>query len=743
MTTAAAPHPWKFVRLGGLDQVVIDRASDLAHLHELDPKLWVALACPVKGLELDDETLGLIDTDGDGRIRVPEILAAIKWAQLHLKDVGDLLSGRDYLPLAAINDSTPDGRGTLASARAILSGLGQSDADRVTLAQADDTVKLFAATTLNGDGIITVETASEEAVKRVIGEIISCVGSVTDRSGKPGIDQTRAETFYAACAACIDWLAKGNTPEVLTLGDATAAAAAAVDSVRAKIDDYFARTQLAAFDERSIAALNRAETEYLALAAQDLKITAEEVAHLPLAHIAAGRSLPLSTGINPAWVAKISVFRRDAIGPMFGAELTELTAAEWAQIKAKVAPYLAWLGTKAGDVVEKLGPDRIEEILVSDTRKHVNDLIAQDKALEPEFNAVHGVERLCRYTRDFPALLRNFVNFFDFYSPDRAATFQAGTLFLDSRSTDLCVQVAGPSPLAAMSKAYIAYCDCSRLGKTMKIAACFTQGDSDYLFVGRNGVFYDRQGRDWDAKITAVVDNPISVRQAFFLPYKKFVRMIEEQAAKRAAAAEAKSDAKLAAAATSTADAATKGPAKPTEPKKVDVGAVAAIGVAVTGAVSALTLILGYVFGLAAWQYPLVLIGLIAVISGPSMLIAWLKLRQRTVGPILEGNGWAINGRVKISVPFGTRLTARAKIPAGSSRSMQDPYEDKETSRRARLIALLTVVLAVVAIRVHAVQFNEGYYFWQSKPTAVVILEASGAPVEVSPSAANVPAPTP
>ena len=102
---------------------------------------------------------------------------------------------------------------------------------------------------------------------------------------------------------------------------------------------------------------------------------------------------------------------------------------------------------------------------------------------------------------------------------------------------------------------------------------------------------------------------------------------------------EAKADAKLSTAAIKAADAATAataGPAaKRAEPKKVDIGAVAAIGVAVSGAVTALTLILGYVFGLAAWQYPLVLGGLMLVISGPSMLIAWLKLRQRTLGPML------------------------------------------------------------------------------------------------------------
>jgi hypothetical protein len=515
---------------------------------------------------------------------------------------------------------------------------------------------------------------------------------------------------------------------VLTLGDATAAAATAVAAVRAKVDDFFARVQLADFDARALAALNRSENEYLTLAAQDLAITAEELVAFPLNHIAPGQPLALTAGVNPGWAVRIATLLRDAITPVFGPDQVTLTAAQWTELKARVAPYHAWVAAKSGAVVEKLGAARIEAILASPGRETITALIARDKALEAEFNAIHGVERLCRYTRDFRSLLRNFVNFLDFYSPDLPAIFQAGTLYLDSRSTEFCIEVAGPSPLAAMSKAYIAYCDLTRQGKTRKIAACFTQGDSDYLFVGRNGIFYDRHGNDWDARITAVVDNPISVRQAFFLPYKKFVRLIEEQAAKRAAAAEAKSDAKLSTAATKTADAATSGPAaKPAEPKKVDIGAVAAIGVAVSGAVTALTLILGYVFGLAAWQYPLVLVGLMLVISGPSMLIAWLKLRQRTLGPILEANGWAINGRVNINVKFGTRLTSRAILPAGSSRSLKDPYADEEAARRTRLITVLVVIALVAGIRLHAVHLNDGRYFWQSPPAPPTV-EAPAAP---------------
>ena len=76
----------------------------------------------------------------------------------------------------------------------------------------------------------------------------------------------------------------------------------------------------------------------------------------------------------------------------------------------------------------------------------------------------------------------------------------------------------------------------SRRGQaaSRRIVAAFTGGDSDNLMVGRNGLFFDRKGRDWDATITKIIDNPISIRQAFFAPYKKLVRMIEEQVAKPA-----------------------------------------------------------------------------------------------------------------------------------------------------------------------------------------------------------------
>jgi hypothetical protein len=720
---SSKPHVWKFFRTGGLDQVALESGDDLLDLENLDPKLWVALSCPVKGLEIDEKTLALIDQDGDDRIRLPEILAAIKWAAPRLRDVGVLLSGIDGLPLSAINEGTPEGAAVMASARNILSSLGKTGAPTITTEDSGKTAAIFAGNGVRGDGVISPSAAKDEATRALINDIIACSGGTPDVAGGVGVTAANRDGFYAAVAAFLAWNTAGAAVRVL--GDATPAASAAINAVRGKVDDFFARCRLATFDSRALSALNRSETEYLAVAAKDMKITSEELKDFPLATIAAGKPLPLLEGVNPAWARALAAMHQAAVVPVFGAAKIQLTESEWMQLCGTLSAFDAWLAAKAGSAVEKLGAARAREILDGHGRDGLAKLVTEDLALAPAFKAISEVDRLTHYHRDLRALLHNFVNFADFYSRDKWAVFQTGTLYLDSRSTELCIRVDGPSPLAAMSQAYIVYCTLTRSGgKSMNIAACFTQGDSDYLFVGRHGVFFDRAGRDWDAVITSIVDNPISIRQAFWSPYKKLVRMIEERVARRAAAAGTASDAKLAKAADATV-----APVPP-EPKKIDVGAVAAIGVAIAGGISALTLILGYVFQLKLWQYPLALLGIILVISCPSVILAWLKLRQRTLGPILEGNGWAVNGRVKINIPFGAALTALAVKPAGARLSLEDPYEDKEAVRRRRRAILLGVLLLLAggAIWVRWDHNQRSHYIWEKAPAPAVAPAAAAAP---------------
>ena len=450
-------------------------------------------------------------------------------------------------------------------------------------------------------------------------------------------------------------------------------------AVKAKVEDYFARGRLAAFDPRSVNALNRDEKEYAALGAKDLTNSHADIASLPLAQVGATTPLPLAQGINPAWAGAIAALQTNAITPLLGAR-TVLTEADWNALTGKLAAFNAWNAGKTGGSVEKIGLARAREILAGKAKETLAALIAKDKAEEGNSTAVIGLDRLIHYHRDIAKLCRNFVNFADFYGRKDKAIFQAGTLYLDQRSCDLCLTVddAGKhATMAGMAGTYLAYCDCARKGsgEKLSIVAAFTGGDSDNLIVGRNGIFYDRAGRDWDATITKIVDNPISIRQACWSPYKKLVRMIEERAAKAAADADANANAQLTAAA-NTPVASAAAPAAPAKPA-FDPSVIALLSLALGTLAAAFAGILGFLGKFEPWQVPLVILVIMLVISAPSMAIAWLKLRKRNLGPILDANGWAVNAKAKMNVPFGGALTGVAALPPGATFGAADEYAEK------------------------------------------------------------------
>jgi hypothetical protein len=261
----------------------------------------------------------------------------------------------------------------------------------------------------------------------------------------------------------------------------------------------------------------------------------------------------------------------------------------------------------------------------------------------------------------------------------------------------LCITVADAAKhalMAGLSGTYLAYCDCTRKGAAehTQIVAAFTGGDSDNLMVGRNGVFYDRKGRDWDATITRIVDNPISIRQAFWAPYKKAARLIREQIAKRAAEADEAAVARLTDAAAKVETAMAKGPQQPA-PRKLDPGLIAALSVGAAGLGGMVgSIVMGFIS--LKWLMPLGVIGLVLIISGPSMLLAWLKLHGRNLGPILDANGWALNAKAKINVPFGASLTQVASLPAGAQRDLSDLFAEKNHPWKLYLALAAAALLA-------------------------------------------------
>ncbi|MDD2663794.1 MAG: hypothetical protein PHD19_08540 [Dechloromonas sp.] len=695
-----SPHRWRFFSAGGFDQVRLDTGADLVHLSELDQKLWVALSCPTAGLELDERTLALIDSDADGHVRAPELIAAIDWATARLKTPDTLIAGGP-LALDAIDDGSDEGARLLASARHVLDSLGKAGADTISVDDTADSVRIFAGMPFNGDGVIA-PAGLDEDLQSAIADIIALSGGQPDRSGETGVDQAGVDCFFDDAAALAAWrAAPAADPALLPLGAATADGHAAFAAVRAKIDDFFTRCRLAAFDPRAGELLNGSEDDLRALGGRLLAAAGDDVAALPLAYVRKDATLPLAGGLNPAWSAAVGAFAVQVVAPLLGAR-GELTAADWDDVKTRFAPYEAWLAAQPATPLDALDPARVDALAAGDVRARLTALIARDAELAGEAEAIGEVDRLVRYVRDLARLANNFVAFTDFYTRRDKASFQAGTLYLDGRSCELCVKVldAGKhAALATLSGVYLAYCDCTRPDGKMTIAAAFTAGDSDQLMVGRNGVFYDRQGRDWDATITKIVDHPISIRQAFWSPYKKVVRLVAEQAQKFAAAkAKAADDAAAAAVLQAGAKVEAPKPPAPFDAAKF-AGIFAAIGLAVGAIGTALASVVTGFLGLKAWQMPLALVGLMLLISGPAMAMAYFKLRNRNLGPMLDANGWAVNTRARINIPFGTALTHLARLPEGAERALTDPYAEKKSPWKFYVVlgAVATALLIYVA----------------------------------------------
>ena len=676
----AETYPWHFASVGGTVRVKITSGQDIAHLGELDRKLWTVLSCPVAGLEFDEKALRLIDTDGDGKIRVDEVIATAQWLTRILKDPELLLKEADSLALNDFNTEDADGARLQASARQILKNL-KLEKDSIALADTADNVKIFAETKFNGDGIITPASAPDEALATLIGTIAS-VASATDRSGAAGITADHIEAFYTACADFAAWKA-ACTPDVLPFGDATADALAAVTALKDKVADYFMRCKLIGFDG-AIAGAVDVKVDKIAAIEGNLDAAAGEIALQPLAKPTAEGKLVLSA-VNPAWKGAV-----DAMAALVAPKAKELTEAEWNAILAKFAPYTAWLGAKKGGEVESLGLEAVEAILKEDKKAALLELVALDKAEEANALSIEEVDKVLRLNRWFFRFLNNYVVLADFYDPSKLAIFQAGRLYIDQRSTDLCVKVAGPAPeISSLSGMYILYCACTseKLGKSFNIAAVLTDGDVDGLREGKNAVFYDREGNDYTAKVIAIVDNPISIRQAFWAPYKKVARMVNDRIDKKAAEKNEKSMAGLTDATNTAAEG--KAPAAPFDIGKY-AGIFAAVGMAVGLIGAALAGIVAALKGITFWQVLLIIAVVMLLISGPSMFIAWRKLRKRDLGPVLNANGWAINAASLVNVKFGKTLTSLAEFPKLTA---VDPEARKAQNRRRFWCWFCTIIV--------------------------------------------------
>ena len=699
--TKTKGYKWNFENIGGTTRVKITTGEDLKHLGELDPKMWTVLSCPVKGLEIDEKSLAYMDMDADGKLRISDVVGTSEWVTGVLKNADLILEGKDQIDIENINQADACGAKLYAAAKQILVNLGK-DGSILTLADTADSAAVFAKTSFNGDGVITVLSAEDPKDKAAVEAAVACTGGTMDRSGVLGVTAAQIEDFYKALT---DYVAWNDAVVDAPFGDETDKAIDLYNALNAKVKDFFVRSKLAAFSPDSAASLDVQTSLIQTISAENLTTKTSDIASYPLARVTGKAEIDLSGPVNPAWASRFETL----MSLVMESKVKVLTEDAWDALGARFAAYSAWKNAKAGTSVEALGLGSVKSLLADDRKSALLELVARDMAVAEEAANIDMVNRFLHVFRDFYRLVRNFVTFHDFYdkSPETLAIFQSGVLMIDQRACRFCMNVADMAKhnaMAASSGMFLVFCDCTTKSSSTKIqiVAAVTVGEIGDLMVGKNAVYYDNKGVEWDAVITKIIDNPISISQAFWSPYRRMATMIENLISKNAADKDAKMMKEASEKINAAPAAIPTGTAlSPETDKKVGeafdigkfAGIFAALGMAVGMIGTALASLAKGIFALKWWQVIIAFVGVMLAISGPAMVMAWLKLRRRNIAPLLNANGWAINASSRISILFGETLTDVAKYP---KLKLKDPYARKGLAPWKKWVISLSA-LAVVA----------------------------------------------
>ena len=323
---------------------------------------------------------------------------------------------------------------------------------------------------------------------------------------------------------------------------------------------------------------------------------------LPLVTESPDQPLPLGANLNPKFAPAI----RNLVEECGLAGKTELTREDWAKIKAE-HPHLP-------------------------------------PAAKPDENE----ERTLRYQLNLLELLQNFVNMKKLYTKGEWAIFQTGTLRIAAREMRLCFHVdsvGAHSALVDKSNCCVIYLTLKRPGegKERTICAVVTAGAISGLYVGRNGVFQDRDGQDWEAVVTKVVEAQVSLWEAFWSPWRKVGEGIADAVKKFMGDKQAKALGNV------TAANANNGAAL--------ASSVAAIGIGIGMVGAACASIMAAIGSMPAWKIALGVVMIVLLVSVPSMILCWFKLRKRDLGAILNASGWAVNRPMRMSTMLAKSFT--------------------------------------------------------------------------------------
>jgi hypothetical protein len=648
-------RPLSTFRSGGVRQISLKSGNQLELLNDLDPKEWIVLSVPSTGHEMPDESLAAVDTDGNGRVRVREVRDTVNWLKAVLVDMDQLRRCEAKVSDADIREDTAEGKVVRLSMR-LLREVLERENEPLTLEMLLSGKAALESGPFTGDGILDETVTDDPEVRELIQTILSTIGGVDNRRGKPGVTLDRLTAFQAACQAYKGWHEKGQAESsmetLFPLGEGTEKAAASLEQIEAKIDEWFEACEVYAYAPDLVSGQE----------------SAGELENRPLTGIRSRRPLPLEGELNPAWRGRLQAFEKHAVKPLLGADTNELTREDWHNLRSRLADYRAWRKSKNGSEVSPLGIEGVEKWLAADSvSQRLRELIEKDLDLKDDIEGVVMVERLLRLKQDFWEFLENFVNFRRFYDLNTAAIFQVGTLYLDGRSFHLCVPVADPKThvtLAGKSGLCLLYCTLYRPGSKASptIAVAVTNGTNRRLIAGKHGIFYDREGIEWDATVTQVIEKPINLRQAVLEPFRRLgallVAQVEKLSTSREKALQAQATSSVTSIEGNLAENAQGAAAQPADRSSGGAGGLlAGGGVAIAAITSSLAFLSSTLARINSLYLLYSIIVVILLVLLPTLFIAWLRLRARDIGLLLEAGGWAVNAPMRLTGGLGRRLT--------------------------------------------------------------------------------------
>ncbi len=614
-------------------QVRLQKGADIEHLAELDQMYWLMLSCAVTAMGAEGEPVArALDTDNDGRVRVPEILTAIEWLKPRLRDFDILFNPAEGLSIDELAE-TEEG----ALLKRLLKRLAPEGLlTPQTMGKAFDD---FRTSLANGDGVVP-------ATLIPLGEVmLTITGGVSAVDGSLGLSKASLDAFEAAVKAYDAWAA-AQPAETLPEGIEPASATAAVQALKQKIDDFFLQCELLRYNPAAIDAMP---------SPKQLSELADAPIVLPSA---TARTIPFEEGVNPTCVAQMATVAQLAKALDSSAET--LTPELWHQVQAAVQPFAAWVSAKpnGADLLATLDRTSLDD---GSLRATLEKVLAEDEAQAPLAAAFGDLQRLMTLRLGFLRFLRNFVNVEGLYPPSEGALFQTGTLYMDGRACSLCFPIeqaaAAHAKAAEGSNCCLVYCTLSRPSekKTRTICAVFTAGSAEPLAVGRNGVFFDLEGKDWEATLVHLQPNPMGLAEAFFAPWRKVGKAFTEGVRKLIAS---KGDAATASM-VAKAENASKGTGSVPANSGAMMASVATLGIALSFVATAVTGILAALTNTPFWKIGLAVLGIVCIVSVPNVILTWFRLRSRNLAPILNASGWAVNRRIGLTPGLGRFFTQR------------------------------------------------------------------------------------